>query len=342
MMRIGMPMFLVVAASMTAGPTLTLAAPAKMQAIVQTTVSDADVLQLQTVDTPKPAANQILIKVYAAAVNPVDWKRRPAITTLASGSVLPAIPGYDVAGVVDSVGSSVTAWKVGEAVLARAPGAYAQYAVADADSVAAKPRRFSFEQAAGVTIAGSAAFGAAEAAKIAPGQRVAIIGAAGGAGSAAVDVAHAKGASVIAVGHSSQAAWLKQQGVAQFVAYDKDNVAARIKGVDAVLNMVDGQADTALAYVKRGGFLASIAGGATAEKCTAAGVTCVQIRGPTPGMSQSETLIALGALADAGKYTVRVTKVWPLAQAAVAQQFARAGETMGKVVLVVDPRSKDR
>jgi NADPH:quinone reductase-like Zn-dependent oxidoreductase len=312
-----------------------------MQAIVQAGDSAAS-FQMQTVDTPKPGAGQLLIKVHAAAVNPVDWKRKPAPITLPSGSVLPAIPGYDAAGVVDSVGSGVTAFKVGDAVVARVSGAFAQYVVADVDQTVPKPKRFTFEQASGIPIAGMAGYGAAEAANIKPGQRIAIIGAAGGAGSAAVDVVHAKGGKVIASGHSSQADWLKQQGVEEFVAYDKDDVAARIKGVDAVLNMVDGQAAPALAYVKRGGMLTSIAGPPPAEQCAAAGVTCVQIRATAPGMTNGETLRALVALADAGQYTVRVTKVFPLAQAAEAQQFAHAGDSVGKVILSVDPRSKDR
>jgi NADPH:quinone reductase-like Zn-dependent oxidoreductase len=319
----------------------TWSAPAKMQAIVQAGDSAAS-FQMQTVDTPKPGAGQLLIKVHAAAVNPVDWKRKPAPITLPSGSVLPAIPGYDAAGVVDSVGSGVTAFKVGDAVVARVSGAFAQYVVADVDQTVPKPKRFTFEQASGIPIAGMAGYGAAEAANIKPGQRIAIIGAAGGAGSAAVDVVHAKGGKVIASGHSSQADWLKQQGVEEFVAYDKDDVAARIKGVDAVLNMVDGQAAPALAYVKRGGMLTSIAGPPPAEQCAAAGVTCVQIRATAPGMTNGETLRALVALADAGQYTVRVTKVFPLAQAAEAQQFAHAGDSVGKVILSVDPRSKDR
>jgi NADPH:quinone reductase-like Zn-dependent oxidoreductase len=317
-------------------------APAKMDAIVQSQANGADVLQMRSVDTPRPGPNQILIKVYAAAVNPVDWKRRPTETTLPSGSVLAPIPGYDVAGVVDSLGSGVTTWKAGDAVFGRVTGAFAQYAVVDADTAGAKPHRFTFEQAAGIPIAGVAGFGAAEAGKVTKGQRVAIIGAAGGAGSAAVDVVHARGAKVIASGHSSQQSWLKEQGVEEFVAYDKENVALRIKDVDVVLNMVDGQAEPALAYLKRGGTLSSIAGLPPPEKCTAAGVTCVTIRGNVPGMTAGQALAALVALADAGKYTVRVTRTYPLAEAAAAQDFAHKGETMGKIVLIVDSRSKDR
>jgi NADPH:quinone reductase-like Zn-dependent oxidoreductase len=182
-----------------------------------------------------------------------------------------------------------------------------------------------------------------EAANIQPGQRVAIIGAAGGAGSAAVDAVHARGGKVIASGHSSQQAWLKEQGVEEFVAYDKDNVAARIQGVDAVLNTVDGQADAALGYVKRGGYLSSIAGVPAAGKCAAAGVTCVQIRGTVPDLTQGESLRAVAKLAESGKYTPRVTRTYPLAEAGAAQQFARAGDTMGKIVLIVDPaRAKER
>lgn len=311
---------------------LSLAAPVKMDAIVQT----AEAMQLQSVDTPKPAANQVLIRVYAAGVNPVDWKRRPAQTTLPSGSVLPAIPGYDVAGVIDTVGSDVKNWKPGDAVVSRVTGAFAQYAVVNAEEVAPKPARLTFEQAGAMPIAGVAGFALAEAANIRPGQRVAIIGAAGGAGSVAVDAAHAKGAKIIASGHSSQQAWLKEQGVEEFVAYDKENVAARIQGVDAALNTADGQADAALGYVERGGYLVSIAGVPAAEKCSAAGVTCVQIRGTAVGMTQGESLRALSKLADTGKYTPRVTKTYPLAEAAAAQKLARTGDTMGKIVLIVD------
>jgi NADPH:quinone reductase-like Zn-dependent oxidoreductase len=330
-MRIRLPASLLVAGIVGVAQPV-LCAPAKMDAIVQTTAD----LQLQSVDTPKPGPNQILIKVYAAGVNPVDWKRRPTQTTLPSGSVLAPIPGYDVAGVVDSVGNGVTSWKPGDAVVSRVTGAFAQYAVVNVEEVAPKPRRLTFEQAGAMPIAGVAGFALAEAANIQPGQRVAIIGAAGGAGSVAVDAAHARGAKIIASAHSSQLAWLKEQHVEELVAYDKDNVAARIQGVDAALNTADGQADAALGYVKRGGYLVSISGVPAPEKCTAAGVTCVQIRGTVPGKTQGESLRMLSKLAEDGKYTPRITKTYPLAEAAAAQQLARAGDSMGKIVLIID------
>ncbi|HXC60327.1 MAG TPA: zinc-binding dehydrogenase [Steroidobacteraceae bacterium] len=331
----------IVAAAFVACSTAALCAPAKMNAIVQTGPG-VEKMQLQSVDTPRPGPNQVLMKVYAAGVNPVDWKRIPATTTLTSGSVLPPIPGFDASGVVDGVGAGVTAFKTGDAVVARVTGAFAQYAVVNVEDLAPKPRAFTFIQAGAMPIAGVAGFATVVAADVKAGQRVAIIGAAGGAGSAAVDIVHGRGAKVIASGHSSQGAWLKEQHVEDFVAYDKEKVASRIKDVDAVLNMADGQAEAALAYVKRGGHLASIAGIASGDKCAAAGVTCTQIRGTAPGMTAGESLRAISKLADEGKYTPRVTKTFPLAQAAAAQRVAHVGDSVGKVVLIVDPKARDR
>jgi NADPH:quinone reductase-like Zn-dependent oxidoreductase len=270
----------------------------------------------------------VLIKVYAAGVNPVDWKRQAQI------------PGFDVAGVVDSLGAGVTGFKVGDAVLARATGGYAEYAVAPADETIAKPKSFTFEQAAGVPVAGIAGYRAAEEAKLRPGQRVAIIGAAGGSGETAVQVAKSHGAKIIAIGHSSQQAFLQSLGVDEFVAFDKDNVAAKVRDVDAAINLVDGQATAALGYVKKGGHFTSIAGAPSPESAAASGVSIVVIAGGTyNGISTADALRGLARLADKGQYKVTVTTTLPLAEAVRAQELGRTGQTIGKTVLVVDKAS---
>jgi NADPH:quinone reductase-like Zn-dependent oxidoreductase len=297
------------------------AAPASSQAIVQTDQG----LALRTVATPQPAAGQVLVKVYAAGVNPVDWKRRARI------------PGFDVAGVVDSVGTGVTTLKPGDAVVARVSGGYAEYAIGVADEVVAKPKAFTYEQAAGIPVAGIAGYRAAIDAELARGQRVAIVGAAGGAGEVALQVAKARGAKIIAIGHSSQQQFLKTRGADEFVAYDKDDVAAKAKGVDAAINLVDGQALAALGYVKRGGRLTSIAGSPGEDQCAAADVTCVVVGVGYRGIDNGDALRALVQLADRGQYTVTVSKTFPLAAAAEAQQLGRTGQTIGKIILVVDP-----
>lgn len=299
------------------------AAPATSQAIVQTGQDFA----LQSVPTPRPAAGQVLIQVYAAAINPVDWKRRSRI------------PGFDVAGVIDSVGPGVTAFKPGDAVLARASsGGYAQYAVAPVETTIAKPKAFTFEEASGVPVAGVAGYRAVEEARLKAGQRVAIIGAAGGSGEVAVQVAKTKGARIIAVGHSSQEGFLRGLGVDEFVAFDRENVAARVQDVDAAINLVDGQATAALGYVKRGGRFTSIAGSPGTDRAAAAGVGMVVIAGGSyNGISDAQALAALARLAEQGRYRVTVSASMALEEAARAQELARTGQTIGKIVLVVDP-----
>jgi NADPH:quinone reductase-like Zn-dependent oxidoreductase len=315
-----------------------LPVPATMRAIVQTSGTDVAGLRLADVPTPRPAAGQVLLRVVAAGVNPVDWKRvAPKVDGAAGG-----IPGFDVAGVIAAVGPGVSGWSPGDAVFTRANGTYAQYVAAPATDVVRKPARFSFAQAAGIPVAGVAALQAAEAAQVARGDRVAVIGAAGGAGSVAVEIAKARGARVIASAHSSQREFLARLGVDEFVAYDRDDVAARIRSVDVVLNMVEGQATPALAYLKRGGRLASIAGDTDTARCTALGLTCHRIGPGYAGMSTGDALRALAGLADEGRYTVTVTRTFPLAEAAAAQRLNQTSDTTGKIVLVVDPALASR
>lgn len=305
---------------------MAVAAPKNSQAIVQT----SNGLALQSVNTPVASAGQVLVKVYAAGVNPVDWKRRAPV------------PGFDAAGIVDSVGPDVTAFKPGDAVVARVNGAYAEYAVALVDEVIPKPKRFTFEQGAGIPVAGIAGYRAATDAQLKAGQRVAIIGAAGGAGEVAMQVARTHGARIIAVGHSSQQDFLRRLGAEEFVAYDRDTVASRVREVDAVINLVDGQADAALGYVKRGGRFTSIAGAPTGGKCEAAGVTCVVVGGGYRGPSNGDSLRALAALAEQGLYQVTVTRTFPLAEAAQAQALGSSAASIGKLILVVDPQNAKR
>src|SRR5688572_6629329 len=135
-------------------------------------------LAVQTRPVPQPGAGEVLIKVRAAGVNPVDWKSAPRR--------LGMVPGADVAGTIDSLGEGVTGWKAGDQVLgvARQSGSYAEYAVVPVAVLAKKPQSMTFEQAAGVPIAGDTAYRALhEAGKIARGQTVLIHGAAGGVGS---------------------------------------------------------------------------------------------------------------------------------------------------------------
>src|SRR6185295_17810943 len=201
-----------------------LSAPDKMQA-VEVRMSGA--LTVETRPVPRPGPNEVLIKVRAAGVNPVDWK--------AAVRRIGMVPGTDVSGTIDTLGEGVTGWKVGEPVLGfeRQSGSYAEYAVIPVDSLARKPKSLSFEQAAGVPIAGETAYRSLyETAQIRKGQTILIHGAAGGVGSAAVQIAKAAGARVIGTASADHQDFLRSLGVDQSIDYRSQRFEDMVKDVD--------------------------------------------------------------------------------------------------------------
>jgi NADPH:quinone reductase-like Zn-dependent oxidoreductase len=314
------------------GPTLALwccaasLAPAaeNMQAVV---FSDGNV-QLQTVPRPEPQAGQVRIRVRAASVNPVDWKQA---ARAAPGTRL--IPGRDLSGVIDATGDADGPWQVGQAVIAIATGGtYAEYALAAVKAVAAKPRRLSFEEAAGMPVVGETAWRAlVTIANVKAGQRVLIHGGAGGVGSSAVQIAKARGAYVIATASPTHDEFLRSLGVDELLDYHSVRFEEKLKDIDVVLNTVD--ADTgarSIAVVRTGGILVSVSGAAPAAQCEAANIRCA-VTGPATG----ETLRSLSELADQGKFRIHIDRQFPLSEAAKALELNRQGHTGGKIILVV-------
>ena len=314
------------------GPTLVLwccaasvaSAPENMRAVV---FSDGN-FQLQTLPKPEPQAGQVRIKVRAASVNPVDWKQA---ARAAPGTRL--IPGRDLSGVIDAVGDAAGPWKVGQGVIAIATGgSYAEYAIASVKAMAAKPRRLSFAEAAGMPVVGETAWRAlVTIANVEPGQRVLIHGGAGGVGSSAVQVAKARGAYVIATASPSHDGLLRSLGVDEVIDYHNVRFEEKLKDIDVVLNTVD--ADTgarSIAVVRPGGILVSVAGAAPATQCEAAKIRCA-VTGPATG----EMLGSLSELADQGKFRIHIDRQFPLADAAEALELNRQGHTGGKIILEV-------
>jgi NADPH:quinone reductase-like Zn-dependent oxidoreductase len=295
---------------------------------MQAVVFEDGSFQLQSVPKPEPQPGQVRIKVRAASVNPVDWKQAEHA---APGTRL--IPGRDLSGVIDAVGDAAGPWRVGEAVIAIATGgSYAQYAVASVSALSAKPRRLTFEEAAGIPVAGETAWRAlVTIANVKPGQRVLIHGGAGGVGSAAVQIAKARGAYVIATASPTHNAFLRSLGVDEVVDYHEVRFEEKVRDIDVALNTVD--ADTgarSLAIVRPGGILVSVTGAAPAAQCEAAQIHCA-VTGPATG----EMLGPLSALADEGKLTVHIDRQFPLAHAAEALALNHQGHTGGKIILEV-------
>jgi NADPH:quinone reductase-like Zn-dependent oxidoreductase len=330
--------------------------PTEQTAIVQRGFGGPEVLKLETVPVLEPGEGQVLVKVYAAGVNPVDWKGREGINGRRIGTPPPAgrapalrIPGGDIAGVVAKLGPGVGDLKVGDPVAGSSGGggtalngSYSHYALAVASRLIAKPRNLTYAEAAGLATAASTPAVAIYRLKLQPGQTLLITGVAGGVGSAMAQLAKVKGARVIGTASARHNAFLKSIGVDEVVDYTQGDWASKVKNVDAVFDTVGGaDGEKALGTLKKGGQfigIANEAGEATEEQCNAAGVICVQLRRGQPGdPTERDMLGEVGSLANEGKLKMKVDKTFPLEQAGAAQELSRAGHTEGKIILVADP-----
>jgi len=302
------------------------------------------------VPVPEPRQGEVLIRVYAAAINPVDWKRR-----IGQGDYVPdpsglpaAIPGGDVSGVVEQVGGGVTHFKVGDPVFAIVPrdskrlnGGYAQYAAAPVDTVVAKPKDVTYAQAAGLGIAAVTGVRAVMVTNVSKGQRVLITGASGGVGNAAVQAAKARGAYVIGTASGRRREYLRSIGVDEFIDYTQGNFEEKVQNVDVVIDTVGGDtAERTFKTIKRGGHFVSVAARNIEAQCAAAGVTCAP-RG-NAHLAGRQVFDEVGRLASAGKLNVYIDKTFPLAQAGAAQTYSEQGRTQGKISLIVDARHAEQ
>src|SRR5580698_2666673 len=335
----GLVAWCIATASQAASPHI----PQTMRAIRADTSGAPGSVKLETVPVPQPGEGQVLLRVYAAGTNPVDWAVRAAPAPAGQAAAAPRAappPGRDVAGVIVALGSGVADYKVGDKVYTALPGggAYAQYAVAPAAELALKPQNFTFEQAAGIPIAGYTGLRMVVVAEVQKGQRVLIIGAAGGVGSTAVQAARAAGGHVIAVASSRHHDYLESLGANEIIDYDKQNVAESAKAVAIVLNTVGSENANALTYAQPGAKVFDAAGQVDEKACAAAHLSCLHIQ--RQGLSNAELLKRLTQMADDGKYTVKVEKSFPLAKTAEALNYGRTGDREGKVIIDVNKDAK--
>lgn len=284
--------------------------------------------KIETVPRPEPGEGQVRIKVHAASVNPVDWK-----VAAGASNASRMIPGRDLSGVIDAVGPSVERWKVGDPVVAvSVSGSYAEYAIASVNAIAAKPARMSFEEAAGIPVVGETAWRAVvTVADVQKGQRVLIHGGAGGVGSAAVQIAKARGAYVIATASPRNHEFLRSIGADEVIDYNTVRFEQQVKDLDMVLNTVD--EDTGLrsiGVIRPGGILVSVVGAAPADRCEAARIRCA-----ITGRVNGEMLPHVVTLADEGKLRISIQEQFPLEEAAKGWELNRKGHTRGKLILTV-------
>src|SRR5213076_1941612 len=235
-----------------------------MKAVVVHEYGGPEVLKYEEVPRPEPKEDQILVRVMAAGVNPVDALIRSGMFAKYEKDVFPIIPGADIAGVVEKVGSKVTKFKAGDPVFAyvslKGGGGYAEYALAPEREAAPKPKSLGYVEAAAVPIVALTAWQALiDTAKLKAGQSVLIHGGSGGVGSFAIQIAKARGAKVIATASTPNQELLKQVGADVAVDYTKTKFEDVAKDVDIVLDPV-GRDTLARSYavLKKGGFIATL------------------------------------------------------------------------------------
>lgn len=311
-------------------------APAMMAVRVEA-FGDRSVLKIASSDRPVPGEGEMLVRVHAAAVNPVDWKMRQHGDRM--GMKTPFTPGFDVSGVVESVGAGVTKFKAGDAIFAmldlRRGGAYAEYAIVKESEAAMKPAKTTHVEAAAVPLVALTAWQALfDAAKLERGQTVLIHGGSGGVGSMAVQLAKARGARVIATASQDNLQFLNQLGADQAIDYRAQKFEEIVKDVDVVLDTVGGETQQrSLGVLKKGGTLVSIVGVSTKKNADEMGVRVVGIL----VKPSSEQLSEIAKMIDAGAVRPFVSLVVPLSEVAKAHEQSETGHTRGKIVLrVVD------
>jgi NADPH:quinone reductase-like Zn-dependent oxidoreductase len=323
-----------------------------MKAIVQDTYGSTDVLELRDIDRPEIADDEVLVRVHAAGVDRGVWHIMTGmpypVRLVGYGLRAPktAVPGTDLAGVVEAVGKDVTSFKPGDEVFGIGKGAYAEYAHAPETKLAPKPANLTFEQAAAVAISGLPALqGLRDHGRVQPGQTVLIIGASGGVGTFAVQLAKVFGAEVTAVSSTTKVDLVRSLGADHVIDYTRADFAAGAQRYDVILD-IGGNAS--LSRLRRAlaptGTLV-IAGGETGGRWLGGYDRQLRARVLSPFVGQTLTtfisnenhqdLMFLKGLIESGKITPVIDRTYPLAEAPQAIRYLEQGRARGKVVITV-------
>ncbi|MFC9295526.1 NADP-dependent oxidoreductase [Streptomyces sp. NPDC057011] len=306
-----------------------------MRAVVVNEWGGPEVLTETEIERPEPGLNEILVRVHAAGVNPVDWKTRASGALIAWGET--PIVGWDVSGTVEAVGPGVTLYRAGDEVYGmphfpRQAGGYAEYVVGPARHFARKPASLDHVQAAALPLAALTAWQAlVDTAGITAGQRVLIHAAAGGVGHLAVQIAKAHGAYVIGTASEAKHGLLRELGADELIDYRSADFAEMVSDVDVVLDSVGGETgERSLKVLKPGGHLVTLPSPDDVP-ADAQGVRT----GWTLVEPDFRGLVQIAALVEEGRLRPVVDTVLPLEEAAKAHGIGERGRTTGKIVLTV-------
>jgi NADPH:quinone reductase-like Zn-dependent oxidoreductase len=327
-----------------------LPADRRHRAVTQRSYGDSDVLHLETLERPRPAAGEVLLRVHAAGLDRGTWHLmtgRPYLARLAFGLRAPRDPvaGRDVAGTVVEVGQGVTRFAVGDQVYGAARGSFAEYAVAAEKRLAPKPDVLGWEQAGVVPISGLTAIQAVEAAGITAGQRVLVLGASGGVGSYAVQLAVALGAEVTGVCSAAKADLVRSLGAADVLDYRVDDPADGRRRWDVVLDIGGNPPIRRLRRMLTRTGTAVLVGGEEGGRVTGGIGRSVRAAAMSPFLRQRLVMLTSREdgrvlerlaphLAD-GSVVPAVDATYPLEEVGTAMRRLAAGQVRGKVAITV-------
>lgn len=325
-----------------------------MKAITHSEFGPPDVLRLTDVDKPAPAAGEVLVRIRAASLNPADWhllRGEPGMLKLMTGKPKDRIPGLDFAGEVEQVGTNVTHVRAGDEVFGSAKrGALAEYVCVPESVVARKPVGVTFEQAAALPVAGVTALRAIrDRGGLRAGQRVLVIGAAGGVGTLAVQIAKAFGAEVTAVCGTRNLDFVRSIGADHAIDYTAEDCTRTERLYDLILHVSGNRSvqDLRRALTPEGTVV--VVGGGTGREKAPGGMLemlGLMLRSSVLsrfsrqrvlillGTVRKGDLVSLAELAEAGKLTPVIDRAYPLAEAADAFRHVETGHVRGKVIVL--------
>jgi NADPH:quinone reductase-like Zn-dependent oxidoreductase len=319
-----------------------------MQAIVQDTYGSAEVMQLSDIDKPVIGVDEVLVRVHAASIHVGDWilmTGSPFVMRMATGLRRPKnrVPGTDVAGTVEAVGSDVKGLRPGDEVFGWCTGAFAEYARTTEDQLLKKPANLTFEQAAAIGVSASTALQLLrDDVKLQPGLKVLINGASGGVGTFAVQIAKAFGAEVTGVSSTKNLDMVRSIGASHVIDYTREDFTTGEARYDVILDNVGNHsmARTRRALTPSGILISNGGGHADGKLSRTLRTMLVSIfvrrqASPTVKTQNLEDLVALKDLVDAGKLTPVIDRTYPLTDTPTAIAHVAAGHARGTVVITV-------
>src|SRR4029077_10151099 len=294
-----------------------------------------EVLKYEDEPRPEPQAGEVLVRVHAAGVNPIDWKVREGHMKDFWPHKFPLILGWDVSGTVEEVGPGVSRFKIGDEVYSipdpTRNGAYADYIVVREPEVALKPNSLHHIRAATVPLAALTAWQSLfDAAQLQPGQRVLIQAGSGGVGHFAVQLAKWKGAYVFATASTKNQDLLRELGVDKAIDYTQQRFEDVARDIDIVLDTIGGETqERSWSVLKKGGVLVSLVQPPSEEKPKERGVRAALL-GAQPNVAQ---LAEIAKIIDSGKLALIIDRILPLCEVRRAHELSKSGHTHGKIVL---------